>query len=181
MANWCGHIPPSFVILCIQTWMHCAASVHVCLITIYKWAVVPIYDNWMLQSICVLLVYFLLVALMARYLSKPVFKRLFMGVHMHHPLTLSVCLFFFAHSGTARVLFKVILASSSSCHIKVDCFWWHRVLMLMGNIFSWINCTGVCVNLSQELFLHEQLYPVRLLVNKLCKYITMPVKTELSS
>lgn len=175
MTNWCGQWPPSFVTLCIQSWMLCAPSVDVFLLTIHKCAVLPIYDNWMLWSICVLVVYFLLVAFMARYLSKPVFKHLLMGVHMHHPLTLTASLFL-AHNSTVKVLFKVILASSSSCHIRVCCFRWRRMLMLIGNVFSWINCAGVHVNLSQELFLHEQFYPMRLLVNKLCKYSTIPWK-----
>ncbi len=57
----------------------------------------------MLWSICVLVVYFLLVALMACYLSKPVFKRFLMGVHMHHPLPLSAALFL-CHINSVKVL-----------------------------------------------------------------------------
>lgn len=67
--------------VCVSVWM----CVHVSLASIYKCAALSIYDNWMLWSICVLVVYFLLVALMACYRSKPVFKRFLMGIHMHHP------------------------------------------------------------------------------------------------
>lgn len=77
--------------VCARIWM----CVCISLASKYKYAAFPIYDNWMLWSICVLPVYFLLVALMACYLSKPVFKRLLMGVHMHHPLTHSAALFFY--------------------------------------------------------------------------------------
>lgn len=87
-----------------------------CLASKYKCAALPIYDNWMLWSICVLVVYFLLVALMACYLSKPVFKCFLMGVHMHHPVTLSATLFF-SRNNTVNVFLKVIFALSSPCHI----------------------------------------------------------------
>lgn len=114
------------VVVCMPGCYSRNVCVYICLCVslfgrhLYKCAALSIYDNWMLWSICVLLVYFLWVALMACYLSKPVFKRLLMGVHMHHPLTLSSATMFLSHNNTVKVFLKVVFALSSPCQIQ-DC------------------------------------------------------------
>lgn len=70
----------------------------------------------MLRSICVSVRYFPLMALMACYLSKPVFKCPIMAFHMRHPVTLGAALFL-SQLNNVEVFLKVIFGPSSACHI----------------------------------------------------------------
>lgn len=78
VTNCCGQLPLLFFCVVACTPGCCSkpscvcVQMNVCLI-LYKSAVLSSYDNLMLCSICVLMLNFLLVALMACYMSKPVF------------------------------------------------------------------------------------------------------------
>lgn len=103
----------------VQIW----ACAHVCQANLYKCAALPIYGNWMLWSICVLLVYLLLVALMACYPSKPVFKRFLMSIHMHHP----------SHE----------VFSSHNNSVKVSCLHFFFKLKVIWALLSLLSYTDV--------------------------------------
>lgn len=133
MTNCCGQQPLLFVVLwyaCLDATLSVLVRVHLnaCLI-LYKSSALYSYDNWMLWSICVLVVHFPLASLMACYLSKPVFKRFIMGLHMHHPLTLSAALYL-SQVNNVKVFLKVIFCFVKHLsYLGMSDGWWVQTWM----------------------------------------------------
>lgn len=142
MTNCCGQQPLLFFCVVVCTPGCCSkpscvcVQLNVCLI-FSKSAALSRYDNLMLCSICVLMLYFLLVALMACYMSKPVFKHFLMDVHAS-PLWHSCVALVLSQPKNTKVFLKNNLAVSGD-----GMRWW---------VYTYLNVSIEICSCTKQLF-----------------------------